>query len=133
MHRGRCSIWFDFNNDGHLDLFVKNYADVNVLYANNGDGTFTLVPDAGGLADAAAGQGLGASFRSRITITMALWILRLQATATRSDSIGTWATVISQTSRPRPESSRLPAARESPGVTITMMDCSTSLSPKDAN
>jgi hypothetical protein len=58
-HRGRCSIWFDFNNDGRLDMFVKNYADANVLYANNGDGTFTQVPDAGGLADAAAGTGLG--------------------------------------------------------------------------
>ena len=59
IHRGRCSIWFDFNNDGRLDMFVKNYADANVLYANNGDGTFTQVPDAGGLADAAAGTGLG--------------------------------------------------------------------------
>ena len=40
-------------------MFVKNYADANVLYANNGDGTFTQVPDAGGLADAAGGTGLG--------------------------------------------------------------------------
>lgn len=59
MHRGRCAIWFDSNNTGRLDLFVKNYADVNDFYANNGDGTFTLVPDAGGLANATGGGDLG--------------------------------------------------------------------------
>ena len=37
----------------------KNYADANVLYANNGDGTFSLVPDAGGLASATSGTDLG--------------------------------------------------------------------------
>ncbi len=58
-NRGRCAIWFDFNNDGFLDLFVKNYAGVNVLYANNGDGTFSIVTDAGGLARATAGGDLG--------------------------------------------------------------------------
>jgi len=34
----------DFNNDGHLDLFVQNYfARNNHLYLNNGDGTFTKI------------------------------------------------------------------------------------------
>ena len=59
MHRGRCSIWFDFDNDGKLDLFVKNYADANVLYKNNGDGTFAIVPDGGGLAQATSGTTSG--------------------------------------------------------------------------
>jgi uncharacterized repeat protein (TIGR03803 family) len=35
----RC-VWGDFNNDGFLDLFVCNYGGINVLYQNNGDGTF---------------------------------------------------------------------------------------------
>lgn len=38
-------IWADFDNDADLDLFVTNgfgtAADVNFLYWNNGDGTFT--------------------------------------------------------------------------------------------
>src|SRR6185437_14967029 len=51
MNRGRCSFWFDYNNDGKLDLFVKNYAGDNPLYQNNGNGTFTKLSVAG-LSDA---------------------------------------------------------------------------------
>lgn len=44
--------WADFNNDANLDLYISNYGDAgslsapgeaNVLYRNNGDGTFKNV------------------------------------------------------------------------------------------
>lgn len=57
--RGRCGFWVDYDNDGKLDLFVKNYSDSNRLYHNNGDATFTEVAAAAGLADATLGQDLG--------------------------------------------------------------------------
>ena len=34
---------FDYNDDGHLDLYVTNMFGANQLYRNNGDGTFTDV------------------------------------------------------------------------------------------
>ena len=41
--------WADFDNDGDFDLFLANYGDgapeVNNLYENNGDGTFTKRTD----------------------------------------------------------------------------------------
>ncbi len=50
-----CSFFVDYDNDGLLDIFVKNIPDtvtVNALYHNNGDGTFTAVEGAAGLATA---------------------------------------------------------------------------------
>jgi enediyne biosynthesis protein E4 len=41
--RGRSGVWFDYNNDGWLDLYVTNYLSNNVMYKNNGDSTFTDV------------------------------------------------------------------------------------------
>ncbi|MCW5982960.1 MAG: CRTAC1 family protein [Bryobacteraceae bacterium] len=81
--------WFDFDNDGHLDLFVVNYVKwsptgdpycglpkqgyrcychpkhyeglPNTLYRNNGDGTFTDVSETSGIS-AHVGKGMGLAF-----------------------------------------------------------------------
>jgi len=38
----RGAAWGDYDNDGHLDLFVA-HGPKNLLYRNNGDGTFTKI------------------------------------------------------------------------------------------
>ncbi len=79
--------WFDFDSDGHLDLFVVNYVQwskdkdppcttggvrtychpryyaglPNQLFRNNGDGTFTDVSAASGIAGH-VGKGMGLAF-----------------------------------------------------------------------
>jgi len=52
---GQCAFWFDYDDDGKLDLFVKDYESPNRLYKNNGDGTLTQLSNAPGLADATLG------------------------------------------------------------------------------
>lgn len=50
IYHGRGAAWADYNGDGYLDLYVANhgilqnetyYSEPNILYLNNGNGTFT--------------------------------------------------------------------------------------------
>ena len=92
LYKGRkmwsiAAGWFDYNNDGLLDLFVANYCLwdprfepeciglngrgychpgrfaplPNTLYRNNGDGTFTDVSQETGISSV-LGKGMGVSF-----------------------------------------------------------------------
>ena len=38
----------DFDDDGHLDVFVSNVGAANQILWNNGDGTFTTFTEVGG-------------------------------------------------------------------------------------
>lgn len=49
------AVWGDYNNDGHLDLYITKWG-WNVLYRANGDGTFTDVTDEAGVGDRGNGN-----------------------------------------------------------------------------
>ncbi|MBV6654503.1 MAG: VCBS repeat-containing protein [Mameliella sp.] len=43
------STWGDMDNDGDLDLYLGNRDELNVLYRNNGDGTFENISESAGV------------------------------------------------------------------------------------
>ncbi|MCK5328656.1 MAG: VCBS repeat-containing protein, partial [Candidatus Latescibacteria bacterium] len=53
------AVWGDYDNDGDLDLYVleSNGFRTNLLYRNNGSGTFTDVTETAGVGDNGAGTG----------------------------------------------------------------------------
>ncbi len=59
-----CAAWADYDNDGYLDLYIADGVigdgAANVLYRNNGDGTFTNTAAAAGVAD--TGNSLGTAW-----------------------------------------------------------------------
>ncbi len=57
--RGRAAYWFDYDNDGQLDLFVKNFGGANMLFRNVGGGNLTPVSDCGDLEFATDGEDFG--------------------------------------------------------------------------
>ena len=59
-----CAAWADYNNDGYLDLYIADGVigdgAANVLYHNNGDGTFTNIAESAGVAN--TGNSLGTAW-----------------------------------------------------------------------
>ncbi|MEM6633214.1 MAG: FG-GAP-like repeat-containing protein [Bacteroidota bacterium] len=55
---GECvnnsSLWWDYNKDGHLDLYISDGRKANRLYRNEGNGTFEDVTDSTDLGDKGA-------------------------------------------------------------------------------
>lgn len=76
---GSGALFFDFNRDGNLDLYIVNAAHTpspiqttepstnsadlpkNLLYQNNGDGTFTDITEKAGVGDTGYGVGCAAA------------------------------------------------------------------------
>ncbi len=64
---GSGAVFFDYDNDGDLDLYIVNGGPLpgfetpdpptNILYQNNGDGTFTDVTATAGVGDTGYGMG----------------------------------------------------------------------------
>ncbi len=57
---GTGAAWFDYDDDGDLDLYVTTRQGANLLYENDGAGSFTEVASTVG-ADDAANDGAGVS------------------------------------------------------------------------
>ncbi|MEM1447976.1 MAG: CRTAC1 family protein [Planctomycetota bacterium] len=56
--RGMQAVFWDFDRDGDEDLYVANDVSFNVLFRNEGDGTFKDVSFSTGLDDPRGGMGL---------------------------------------------------------------------------
>ena len=48
---GRSAVAGDFDQDGDLDIYLVKDREANVLYLNQGDGTFTVAPPEASVAD----------------------------------------------------------------------------------
>jgi hypothetical protein len=52
-----ATIFFDYDNDGNMDIFLANEVEADVLYHNNSDGTFTNVSKKAGIEGVRTGFG----------------------------------------------------------------------------
>src|SRR5262249_25165774 len=57
-----AACWADFDNDGHVDLFVAAEKGTNRLYHSRGDGTFEEVARTAGVAGSAEAFAKGAAW-----------------------------------------------------------------------
>jgi hypothetical protein len=57
----QTAVWADFDNDGHIDLFVGNENAPSQLFHNNGNGTFTEVARQAGVDRVAFTKGVTAA------------------------------------------------------------------------
>ncbi len=57
--RSLCAVAADYDNDGNLDIFVADQSGKNVLYRNDGDGTFTDMSEAIDLGEDSDGAAWG--------------------------------------------------------------------------
>ncbi len=121
---------FDYNRDGHPDIFFTNGANLatlkkddpkyrNRLFRNDGKGSFTDATYAAGLA----GTGFDTGRPWEITITTAIPICLWQASTTTL-CITTMAMVRSPMSQRKPASPNLPDPEYGPmwGITAVWMD-----------
>ena len=54
---GEGTSWCDYDDDGDLDIYATNASGYNLLYRNNGDGTFSECSDSAGIRDYGASYG----------------------------------------------------------------------------
>ena len=52
------TAWADYDDDGDLDLYATNNGQANVLYQNDGDGTFTDVTSTASVGNSGNAQGM---------------------------------------------------------------------------
>ena len=60
--KGAAAAWGDYDNDGDFDLFLANKDSVQVLYSNNGNGTFSRMTNSGLAARGTARSALWLDF-----------------------------------------------------------------------